>query len=240
VILPIRFPRALYKKLKGETIGFNDFADLFPEQASSLQQCGDGCGLYFVMTVMNAAGQPVDLELVPNGADLEVTNANAGEYLKRVVSFYMDDSIANSFRALSRGFRQAKETTVMSKLTAADYEALLGGSEVADWDELKRATTYAGGYNESSPAVIIFWQLFDEMCEDAKGKMLQFVTGASRAPLGGFKTLGFTIQRAGDPHKVPTAHTCSNLLVLPDCRDEGRVRGNLAVCIAHAEGFGFI
>jgi hypothetical protein len=240
VILPVRFPRALYRKLKGEHVGLSEFAELFPEQAASLRQCGTGCGLYFVVNVVNSSGEVLEKELVPNGENIEVTNENAGDYVRSIVAFYMEVGVAKSFEQFAAGFRRARETKVMAKLRAFDYDLLLSGSDVEDWNELERQTTYIGGYDPTSPAVVIFWRLFYEMCEEAKGKLLQFITGSSRAPLGGFKTLGFRIQRAGDARKVPTAHTCQNMLVLPDCRDEGRVRGNLAVCIAHAEGFGFI
>jgi len=43
-----------------------------------------------------------------------------------------------------------------------------------------------------------------------------FCTGTDRVPIGGLKSLNFTIQRHMNLKNLPTAHTCFNVLLLPD------------------------
>jgi hypothetical protein len=131
------------------------------------------------------------------------------------------------------------ETRIMSKLPSYDFVLLISGSGVLDWEELKKSTTYQG-YDKNSPAVVLFWGVFDTLRDEEKLKMLQFATGTYRAPIGGFKTLNFKIRRVADPQALPVAHTCLLTLDLPDCQNEGMVYDNLRICVENCEGFGFI
>jgi hypothetical protein len=51
--------------------------------------------------------------------------------------------------------------------------------------------------------------------------------------------LPFVVQRSGpDTEHLPTAHTCFNVLLLPEYASQEKLRDRLAVAIANAEGFG--
>lgn len=43
-----------------------------------------------------------------------------------------------------------------------------------------------------------------------------FCTGSDRVPLGGLKSLNFVIQKHANPSHLPSAHTCFNVLLLPE------------------------
>jgi hypothetical protein len=47
------------------------------------------------------------------------------------------------------------------------------------------------------------------------------------------------VQRSGpDSDLLPTAHTCFNVLLLPEYASKEKLRERLAVAMANAEGFG--
>ncbi|CDJ49815.1 hypothetical protein EBH_0028800 [Eimeria brunetti] len=80
-----------------------------------------------------------------------------------------------------------------------------------------------------------------------KAAFLQFVTGTSRVPIGGFKNLigmrgpqKFSIQKAYGEDRLPSAHTCFNQLDLPAYSSKAVLREKLLLAITEGrEGFGF-
>jgi hypothetical protein len=54
-----------------------------------------------------------------------------------------------------------------------------------------------------------------------------------------FALYGTTLSKNGtEDHRLPTAHTCFNHLLLPEYKDEGTLRARLTQAIENAEGFG--
>lgn len=55
----------------------------------------------------------------------------------------------------------------------------------------------------------------------------------------GLGKLRMLIQRSGrDSDSLPTAHTCFNVLLLPEYTSEDKLRRKLLLAIDNAEGFG--
>lgn len=60
-----------------------------------------------------------------------------------------------------------------------------------------------------------------------------------RAPVGGLGHLGLIILRSGpDSDRLPTAHTCFNVLLLPEYSSAAKLRSQLLTAISNYEGFG--
>jgi hypothetical protein len=156
-----------------------------------------------------------------------------------MVEYHLTTVVFVAFDAFASGFWRVPETRVMKQLTAHDLDLLLTGTDVEDWTELKQAVTYKN-YSQESPAVVLFWKIFDDLSRGEKAKMLQFVTGSSRASIGGLKTMNIVIERSAEVDRLPIAHTCLNMLVLPDVTDEVNVKRNIKVCIENCQGFGFL
>ena len=77
------------------------------------------------------------------------------------------------------------------------------------------------------------------MTEEQKKRLLFFTTGSDRVPIKGLGNLPFVISKNGtDDHRLPTAHTCFNHLLIPQYSDEETLRERLVTAINNAEGFG--
>jgi hypothetical protein len=77
------------------------------------------------------------------------------------------------------------------------------------------------------------------MSAEQRSRLLFFCTGCGRPPCGGTSRLPFIVQRSGpDSDLLPTAHTCFNVLLLPEYASKEKLRERLAVAMANAEGFG--
>ena len=81
--------------------------------------------------------------------------------------------------------------------------------------------------------------VLDSFKMDEQRKLLMFVTGSMKAPIGGLGKLNFKIQRSGpDSAHLPTSHTCFNTLLLPEYADKAKLEKLLRVAIGECEGFG--
>lgn len=70
-------------------------------------------------------------------------------------------------------------------------------------------------------------------------RFLSFTTGCDRAPVGGLGQLTLTVQRSGpDTDRLPTSHTCFNVLLLPDYSSKEKLRERLLTAVENAQGFG--
>ncbi|CAN0274497.1 unnamed protein product, partial [Ascophyllum nodosum] len=121
-------------------------------------------------------------------------------------------------------------------------EVLVTGTSELDFAELAKATEYEGGFEAKHPTVVAFWDAVFHMDPEEQKRLLMFVTGsmkASRAPLGGLGKLNFKIQRAGpDTDHLPTAHTCFNLLMLPEYDSGEKLSRLVKLAITECQGFG--
>ena len=118
-----------------------------------------------------------------------------------------------------------------------ELELLVCGLPHYDFQALQKAVKYEG-YASDSPTVQRFWAVLHSMTLEQKKNFLFFVTGCNRAPMGGLGNLKMLIQRSADTGRLPTAHTCFNVLILPQYDDEATMKRSLLTAINNAEGFG--
>ncbi|KAJ8984869.1 hypothetical protein NQ317_002708 [Molorchus minor] len=72
-----------------------------------------------------------------------------------------------------------------------------------------------------------------------KRKLLQFTTGSDRVPIGGLSRLKLVIAKNGpDSDRLPTAHTCFNVLLLPEYSSKEKLKDRLVKAINYSKGFG--
>lgn len=245
VILDIRFPKFLYKKLKGLKADFSDLEEAAPNLAKQLEYLlhydGDVEGtfsLYFV-TEYEYYGKVKQYDLIPNGSCVPVTSENREQYVELYTNFLLEESIASQFNAFSAGFHQVCGGPALALFRPEELELLVCGQPCLDFGALELSTNYDAGYTCETPIVKAFWEVIHSMDVSQQKKFLFFVTGCNRAPVGGLGRLGFTIQRSGaDTEYLPTSHTCFNILLLPDYSSKEKLETKLAIAIANGEGFG--
>ncbi len=70
--------------------------------------------------------------------------------------------------------------------TSDELELLLNGQPFIDVSDWKSNTIYKG-YSESSQVVLNFWDRMLNLQQQDLMRFLQFCTGSSRVPIGGFR-----------------------------------------------------
>lgn len=129
--------------------------------------------------------------------------------------------------------------------------------------DLEETTLYEGGYRKNTPVIRYFWNFAHALPRASQQKLLQFTTGSDRVPVGGLGKLKLTITRNGSDSdryyikifitifllynlndallfRLPTAHTCFNVLLLPEYSSQEKLDERLSKAINYAEGFGMI
>ena len=86
-----------------------------------------------------------------------------------------------------------------------------------------------------------FWEIVHGFTEEQKKRLLFFTTGSDRVPIGGLSKLQFVIAKnGGDSDRLPTSHTCYNVLLLCEYSSKEKLKERLLTAISNAEGFGMI
>ncbi|KAL5109862.1 Ubiquitin-protein ligase E3A [Taenia crassiceps] len=227
VILDVHFPAVLFRKLCGKLAsGLEDLEDGWPTLAHGLQALLDYDGdnfeddhcLSFVVTYSDMFGQVVTHELVSHGTSKPVTIDNRQEFIDQTIDFLLNTSVKKQFTAFRRGFLSVVgDTPLFHLFSPFEIELLLLGSQHYDFSELERVTEYEGDYSAETIVIRYFWSVVHAMTEEEQRKLLQFTTGTDRIPVGGMSRMKFVIARQGpDSDRLPTAHTCFNVLLLPE------------------------
>ena len=125
----------------------------------------------------------------------------------------------------------------------------MSGNEI-DVTDLKKNTVYTT-YHIDSIQIQWFWEVVEEFGKEEKIKLLRFVTGQNRAPIGGFSQLKDTnnhvtlfnislIKYTNPDGVLPNAHTCSNTLDLPEYSSKEILEDRLGKAISECICIDFI
>ncbi|XP_068730532.1 ubiquitin-protein ligase E3A-like [Montipora capricornis] len=245
VILDVRFPQVIYKKLQGEKLDLQDLMSVQPSLAKSLMQLLEFDGdventfCYSFQVSSSQYGKLRSAELVSNGENIPVTKSNRELFVTLYVEHLLVKSVERQFMAFSRGFHKVCGGEALTLFRPDELELLICGCPVINFHELELAATYEDGYNYNHPAIQMLWEVVNEMTVGQKKAFLMFVTGSDRVPLKGLANLTFIVQRHGeDSDRLPAALTCFNRLLLPEYNSKEKLMERLIVAIENCKGFG--
>lgn len=146
--------------------------------------------------------------------------------------------------AFFTGFNSVFPIEWLQYFDERELELLLCGMQEIDVDDWQRNTVYRH-YAPQSKHIVWFWQFVRSLDKEKRSKLLQFVTGTCRVPVGGFSELIgstgpqlFCIERVGKENWLPRSHTCFNRLDLPPYRSYDQLVEKLTAAIEMTEGFG--
>ncbi|CAH1793709.1 unnamed protein product, partial [Owenia fusiformis] len=131
-IIDLHFPQALFKKLLKREVTLDDLTDLDPSLGRSLKQLQefeDGAveetfGLTFQISRLYF-DEVKSHDLVPNGANIPVTNDNRKEYVSAYIDFIFNRSVEQQFNAFSEGFHRVCGGTVLELFHPQELQAMV-------------------------------------------------------------------------------------------------------------------
>jgi len=251
-LMDAHFTRSFYKHLLGMPVDFQDIEATEPDYYKTLRQILETPLDLLMMDLTFSAeiqkfGNTEVVDLIPNGRNIAVTDENKFDYIRLVAHHRMTSAIRSQIDSFLQGFYDLVPAELISIFSPAELELLVCGLPDVNIDELQQHTDYHQ-YKASDEQIVWFWETLRSFNREERASFLQFVTGTSKVPLGGFANLQgmrgnqrFSIHKAyGDGGLLPSAHTCFNQLDLPVYKSADELREKLLTAITEgAEGFGF-
>lgn len=182
--------------------------------------------------------------LKEDGNNIPVTNENKEEFVNLIAQYRLRGQIKEQLRALTEGFHSLLPVEILKLFSPSELDLLLCGLPTIDISDLYNQCVVISPYKKEEPPVLYFFQAISKWSADKLGKLLLFITGASKVPIGGFEAFKksnkpITIQPGGGPNRLPCAHTCSNTLDLPNYGTVEELSGKLMLAISECDTFGF-
>ncbi|XP_076250945.1 apoptosis-resistant E3 ubiquitin protein ligase 1 isoform X1 [Rhynchophorus ferrugineus] len=200
--------------------------------------------LYFVEEEYDDTGQLVKtVELIPNGVQIKVTDTTKLQYLDALAQYKLATKVKEELEAFLKGLNELIPDNLLSIFDENELELLLCGTGQYSAADLRAHHVLNGDSVEFRRVVGWFWAAVGNFTQEELARLLQFVTGCSQLPAGGFSELTprFQITAAPTFGNLPTAHTCFNQLCLPDYDSYEQFEKALLLAISEGtEGFGMV
>jgi E3 ubiquitin-protein ligase HACE1 len=179
---------------------------------------------------------------------IEVNDSNKFDYVAKFTHFSILGDSQKALKAIADGFHEIIPYRYVAPLLESELQTVVTGNMKIDLDDWKANTEYSGELDAKSEIVGWFWNWMDRQCPQMHRNVLQFVTGSTNLPLGGFKALRgveskvkFNITIAPkDNGALPTASTCFNMLKFPSFRSQADFESKLELAVQNGRcGFSF-
>ncbi|XP_011931150.1 PREDICTED: ubiquitin-protein ligase E3A isoform X6 [Cercocebus atys] len=221
-ILDVHFPMVVYRKLMGKKGTFRDLGDSHPVLYQSLKDLleyegnvEDDMMITFQISQTDLFGNPMMYDLKENGDKIPITNEN-----RKNLDFQALEETTEYDGGYTRDSVLIRCLIIQTNFKIALYEL------VFRFLELKLTE---------------FWEIVHSFTDEQKRLFLQFTTGTDRAPVGGLGKLKMIIAKNGpDTERLPTSHTCFNVLLLPEYSSKEKLKERLLKAITYAKGFGML
>lgn len=267
VNLALNFPSVVYKKLiEGKTrkpippstieVRLRDLATIDPGLAHGLfetlkydeEDLEEVFEQTFSHEYVDYFGVDRVFEFCPGGKEKKLTLENRDEFVNLYVDYKLNGSVKKQFDAFKDGFWNVTNSSDALKrlFTAEELESLICGTQDVDFAALRRITKYDGfaegaGTDKENAVVGWFWEVTKTFTREEKLQLLAFSTGSDRVPVGGLEHIRFVIaKQGGDADRLPTSHTCFNVLMLPEYSSKEKLEDSIRTAIQNSQGFGMI
>lgn len=250
-LLPCRLSKSFLVQLVGLRVNYRHFADDAPElfkskirliETSDIDEPNSGFDdLTFSEDILDQnSGQIHTVDLKSKGRNIRVTQADKMEYLELLAQYRLSLCIKDNLEAFLEGFHSLIPDSLLSMFDECELELLLCGVRQYKLSELRKNHILVKD-GLSAKIVSWFWLALSHFNAEQFARLLQFSTGSSQLPPGGFAALKPKFQIASNHsyNNLPTAHTCFNMICLPDHSTFQDFEKALLFAITEgAEGFG--
>uniref|UniRef100_A0A673CK89 E3 ubiquitin-protein ligase n=1 Tax=Sphaeramia orbicularis TaxID=375764 RepID=A0A673CK89_9TELE len=231
------FTLPFYKRMLDKKPTLKDLESIDPEfynsimwvKENSLEECG--VELYFAQD-MEILGKVSTHQLKDDGENELVTEENKEEYISLLTDWRFTRGVEEQTKAFLDGFNEVVPLEWLRYFDEKELELMLCGMQEIDLSDWQKNTIYRH-YTKNSKQIHWFWQVVKDMDNEKRIRLLQFVTGTCRLPVGGFAELigsngpqKFCIDKVGKETWLPRSHTCLEQL-----------REKLLFAIEETEGF---
>ncbi|XP_070180625.1 apoptosis-resistant E3 ubiquitin protein ligase 1-like [Littorina saxatilis] len=248
-LVKARFSKSFLAQLMGLRVNYKYFETDDPElYTTKIKFIEDNdiedMELTFTEEEYNERGQLVrTVELIPGGSGVKVTNRNKLQYLDCLAQYRLATSVKDEVECFLRGLNELIPDNLLSIFDEYELELLMCGMGTYSLADFKIHHTVSAPSPSFNKVLDWFWTVIAGFTEEQMARLLQFITGCSQLPPGGFGELNPKVQLS-PLHRfnsLPIAHTCFNQLCLPNCDSIELFHKNLLTAINEgSQGFGMV
>lgn len=103
-----------------------------------------------------------------------------------MVSWRFTRGVEEQFKAFLEGFNEIVPIQWLQYFDERELELILVGIQDFDIQDWQAHTIYRN-YRRTDKQIQWFWQFVAEISDEQRSRLLQFVTGTCRLPIGGFR-----------------------------------------------------
>lgn len=248
LMVKARFSRSFLAQIIGLRINHKYFESDNPElYTTKIQYIRDNdvtdLGLVFAEEEFDSqGGSPTIVPLIDKGDEIEVTNQNKIQYLNLLAQHNLAKCVRDEVEHFLKGLNEIIPEHLLSIFDENELELLMCGMGTVNYNDLKIHAVVNGSSDGFRNVVSWFWNIVSGFTQEEMAKLVQFVTGCSQLPPGGFRDLSPPFQIISSPThgRLPTAHTCFNQICLPNYDSYEQFQQSLNLALNEgSEGFGF-
>ncbi|CAG5118736.1 unnamed protein product, partial [Candidula unifasciata] len=255
-ICPLFFNRHVLKCILGRRTGWHDLAFFDPvmyESLRSLVEDAETKDAQLIFTALDlnfcvelcAEEGGEQVELIPDGAEVEVTAQNVHNYVRKYAEHRMVLVAEKALKNIRLGVFDVIPSNSLDGLTAEDLRLLLNGVGDINVQTLISYTSFNDESGENSERVQRFkrwfWAVVEKMNNCERQDLVYFWTSSPALPASeeGFQPMpSITIRPADDDH-LPTANTCISRLYIPLYSTKAILKSKLLLSVK-TKAFGFV
>lgn len=251
-LVKARFSRSFLAQLIGLRVNYKYFETDNPElyktkikfiEDNDIENMED-MELMFSEEEYNERGQLVrTVDLVPGGSNIRVTNKNKLQYLDQLAQYHLATCVKDEVENFLKGLNELIPDNLLSIFDENELELLMCGMGTYSLADFKIHHTVTDPSPTFNKVLDWFWTVVAGFTEEQMARLLQFTTGSSQLPPGGFGELNPKVQLSPyhRHNALPIAHTCFNQLCLPNCDNIEQFHKNLLTAINEGnQGFGMV
>jgi hypothetical protein len=227
----------IYKIILDEPVEIEDLVFIDTEiyhSIKKLQNLNDfsNLELYFAENEKDENGNINNVNLILEGSNIPVTKENMLYYFQKKIEYIMNKDRIYINHIKKSIFSYIPESLIKI-FSANELELILNGTpfiDVSDWIE----NTIYEGYSPSDDIIIKFWNIVKNLPQEKLSRLLQFSTGSTRVPVGGFKSLQsnrgkispfsiYKVEYEEGKKNYIKARTCFNRINLPNFPNEEKL-----------------
>lgn len=171
----------MLKKLLGLPLVIGDLDDIDSDLSKTLQWTLDNdvddIGVNFVYTYKDFVGDDIVVELIPDGANIDVSNANKIEYVKKFCDMRMHKLIEPQLDAFVKGFQTILPREFTYYLRSYDLDLMIAGVQKIDLADMKAHFKFERDGDKNTDQAKWLFEILEEYTQEQLSSFLQFVTG---------------------------------------------------------------
>ncbi|MGH0153840.1 UNVERIFIED_CONTAM: hypothetical protein FKN15_025809 [Acipenser sinensis] len=179
-----------------------------------------------------------------NNQGLVHPNADRPPHLRLKVYEFAGKVVGKCLYESAMGLNELVPENLLAIFDENELELLMCGTgDINALDFKAHAVIVGGSWHFKEKVMKWFWAVVSSFTQEELARLLQFTTGSSQLPPGGFAVLcpSFQIIAAPTHSTLPTAHTCFNQLCLPTYDSYEELHKMLKLAMSEgSEGFGML